>query len=148
MIATRLMWPPTPHDSAVRSVAQLSEEEDGYRPPFTHQFFDDERIMGYTDGSVTIRVVYLATSLDVLVEIKMSDDDPTRSSVLFSSQGGVDMGQSGLEFLSVHLVGWTSQLHSLRFRVHVRCAAYFHRVQRGTGHSLSVGDVRIFMAMS
>lgn len=49
-----------------------------YKPEFTHQLFDKERIEGYADGEVTIRVLYSATSLHFLVKINTSDADATR----------------------------------------------------------------------
>lgn len=52
---------------------------EGFRPEFTHQVFDDERIQGYGDeGDVAIQIVYSATSLHFLVKIETRDKDSSR----------------------------------------------------------------------
>ncbi|CAM9198976.1 unnamed protein product [Scytosiphon promiscuus] len=56
-----------------------SESEDrfdreGFRPKFTHQLFDEERIEGFEEGSIKIRVSHTPTSLDFLVKIQTHDE--------------------------------------------------------------------------
>lgn len=52
---------------------------EGFRPDFTHQLFDEERIEGFEEGDLTIRILYTPTSLDFLVKIQTStQDDSTR----------------------------------------------------------------------
>lgn len=53
-------------------------KEEGFRPDFTHQLFDEERIKGFKEGELTIRVVYTPTSLDFLVKIQTGDNDDAR----------------------------------------------------------------------
>ncbi|CAM9210043.1 unnamed protein product [Hapterophycus canaliculatus] len=43
---------------------------EGFRPEFTHQLFDEERIEGFEEGAIAIRVLYTPTSLDFLVKIQ------------------------------------------------------------------------------
>lgn len=50
----------------------------GYRPDFTHQLFDEERIDGYQDGGLRIHILYTATSLDFLVKIVVGESEPAR----------------------------------------------------------------------
>lgn len=52
--------------------------EDGFRPEFTHQLFEEERIEGFEEGELTIRVLYTPTSLDFLVKIQTGDNDDAR----------------------------------------------------------------------
>eukprot|EP00752_Nemacystus_decipiens_P005203 g4722.t1 len=52
--------------------------EDGFRPDFTHQLFEEERIEGFEEGELTIRVLYTPTSLDFLVKIQTDDSDDAR----------------------------------------------------------------------
>lgn len=47
----------------------------GFRPDFTHQLFDEERIQGFKDGALTIQVLYTPTSLDFLVKIQTSEEE-------------------------------------------------------------------------
>lgn len=54
----------------------------GFRPDFTHQLFDEERLEGYEDGDVTIQLLYTATSLHWLVKVQTSDNDTTRYHIL------------------------------------------------------------------
>lgn len=69
----------------MRTIAEISgtEKKNIHRPSFTHQLFNEEKIVGYADGEVNIRVVYSAKSLEFLVEIKTIDDDPIRFGVRF-----------------------------------------------------------------
>lgn len=64
--------------SAAAELSAAASEKDirveGFRPEFTHQLFDAERIEGYEEGEITIRVHYSATSLHFLVEIETRDD--------------------------------------------------------------------------
>lgn len=48
------------------------DREEGFRPDFTHQLFDEERIEGFQEGQLKIRVLYTAASLDFLVKIETS----------------------------------------------------------------------------
>lgn len=50
----------------------------GYRPDFTHQLFEKERIEGYEDGQVTIQVLYVAASLYFWVKIETQPTDASR----------------------------------------------------------------------
>lgn len=68
--------------AAVRSVKDLSPtwpgkdlDQWGFRPDFTHQLFDEERIVGYREGDVAVHLVYTAASLHFLVKIRTSDGD-------------------------------------------------------------------------
>ena len=65
----------------MRSVDELGPEDvghGGFQPTFTHQLFDDEKIEGYSDGDVKIRLLYVATSLHFLVKISTSDKDAAK----------------------------------------------------------------------
>lgn len=63
--------------AGVEEKAEVNEDE-GCRPDFTHQLFDEERIEGFEDGAVSIRIFYTPTSLDFLVKIKTSENDASR----------------------------------------------------------------------
>lgn len=70
---------------AVRTATDLSPKSaaselgrEGFRPDFTHQLFDEERLEGYEDGDVTIELLHTATSLHWLVKVRTSDNDATR----------------------------------------------------------------------
>lgn len=58
--------------------AEQLEAGNEYKPEFTHQVFDGERIMGYAEGEVTIRIRYTRTSLHFLVEINTCDNNTAR----------------------------------------------------------------------
>lgn len=49
-----------------------------FRPDFTHQLFEEERVEGFEEGELKIRVLYTPTSLDFLVKIQTGDNDDTR----------------------------------------------------------------------
>lgn len=53
-------------------------DREGFRPEFTHQLFDEERIEGFKEGDISIRVVYTSTSLDFLVKIQTRDTGASR----------------------------------------------------------------------
>lgn len=52
--------------------------QEGFRPDFTHQLFEEERIEGFEEGELAIRVLYTPTSLDFLVKIQTNDNDDAR----------------------------------------------------------------------
>lgn len=58
--------------------AKEGNKRKGYKPDFTHQLFDEERIEGYEDGQVTIQVLYAAASLHFLVKIETEPTDTSR----------------------------------------------------------------------
>ncbi|CAN0554946.1 unnamed protein product, partial [Ectocarpus sp. 12 AP-2014] len=60
-------------------------EDEGCRPDFTHQLFEEERIEGFEDGAVSIRILYTPTSLDFLVKIQTSDNDASRTTTAILS---------------------------------------------------------------
>lgn len=60
--------------------------EEGFRPDFTHQLFEEERIEGFEEGQLTIRVLYAPTSLDFLVKIRTGENDDTRYFVAGTSK--------------------------------------------------------------
>lgn len=55
-----------------------SSHGEEFRPDFTHQLFEEERIEGFEEGELTIRVLYSPTSLDFLVKTQTGDTDDTR----------------------------------------------------------------------
>lgn len=57
---------------------ERSREEEGFRPDFTHQLFEEERIEGFEEEELSIRVLYTPTSLDFLVKIQTDDNDDAR----------------------------------------------------------------------
>lgn len=69
---------------AVSATSELTEcnakegKRRGYKPDFTHQLFDKERIEGYEDGQVTIQVFYVAASLHFWVKIETQPTDARR----------------------------------------------------------------------
>ncbi|CAM9207078.1 unnamed protein product [Ectocarpus sp. 6 AP-2014] len=72
-----------------RKTAGADEKEEvnedvGYRPDFTHQLFEEERIEGFEDGAVSIRIFYTPTSLDFLVKIQTSENDASRTTAILS----------------------------------------------------------------
>ncbi|CAM9355985.1 unnamed protein product [Ectocarpus fasciculatus] len=72
-----------------RKTAGAEEKEgvdvdEGCRPDFTHQLFDEERIEGFEDGGVSIRIFYTPTSLDFLVKIQTSENDASRTTAVLS----------------------------------------------------------------
>ena len=57
---------------------ESSREEGWFRPDFTHQLFEEERIEGFKEGELTIRVLYTPASLDFLVKIQTGNTDDAR----------------------------------------------------------------------
>lgn len=52
--------------------------EEAFRPDFTHQLFEEERIEGFEEGELSIRVLYTPTSLDFLVKMQTGNNDDAR----------------------------------------------------------------------
>lgn len=66
------------HEDEVKNKNEDGCNSEGFRPEFTHQLFDEERIEGFEEGEISIRVLYTPTSLHFLVKIQTRVTDASR----------------------------------------------------------------------